>query len=475
MKHLLLIGLLAVAAPVHAKPNIIFILADDLGWADLGCTGSTFYETPNLDRLAKEGMRFTDAYAAAPVCSPTRASILTGKYPARLGITDWLPGRKDQPSQKLNRPQLPACLALEETTFAEALKADGYTSAFLGKWHLGDSPAHWPEHQGFDINLAGCGKGTPPSYFTPYQLPNLPDGPAGEYLTDRLTEEALHIIEQNRNTPFLVYLAHYSVHTPLQAKPDLIEKYQAKASKRPSTDDPEFRAEGDRVVRQIQNKPLYAAMIENLDVNVGRLMDRLAALGLDQKTILIFTSDNGGLSIAEGSPTSNEPLRAGKGWTYEGGVRVPLLIKWPGVTQPDSLCRKPISSPDFFPTILQMAGLPLLPQQTIDGKSLVPELQGADSPERPIFWHYPHYSNQGGKPHGALRLGDFKLIEWYEDQRLELYNLQNDLGEKNDLATEKPEITAALLAQLHDWREKVKALMPQPNPVYNPTKLTISK
>jgi len=480
MRVSLLPCMFAMAATLHAtpprsKPNIVFILVDDLGWADLGCYGSTFYETPNLDRLAKEGMRFTDAYAASPVCSPNRASILTGKYPARLGITDWLPGRKDRPSQKLNRAELQPHLPLEETTLAEALKQRGYTTAFLGKWHLGDSLEHWPEHQGFDLNLAGCGKGTPPSYFSPYQLPNLPDGPPGEHLTDRLTDEALRVIKKNADKPFFIFLSHYTVHTPLQAKPALIEKYKAKAMSLPAGDAPAFRAEGDHQVRQIQNHPTYAAMVENLDTNIGRIMDRLASLGLDKTTILIFTSDNGGLSIAEGSPTSNAPLRAGKGWAYEGGVREPLLVKWPGITKPGSVCNEPVTSTDFFPTLLEMAGLQAHSAPDSDGTSRVFELQGQTSPPRPLFWHYPHYSNQGGKPYGAVRLGDFKLIEWYEDKRVELYNLRNDLGEKNNLATDNPETAAALTARLHDWRTDVNAQMPRPNPSYDPSNLTISK
>ena len=336
------------AAPAKEKPNIVFILADDLGWADLGCYGSTFYETPNLDHLAKQGLRFTDAYAAAPVCSPTRASILTGKYPARLAITDWLPGRKDKPDQKLQRPAIQAFLPPREFTLAEALRDGGYKTAFFGKWHLGDSPEHWPEHQGFDLNLGGCEKGTPPSYFSPYKLPNLPDGPEGEYLTDRLTSEAIHFIEQNRAKPFLVYLSHYAVHNPLQAKPALLKKYKAKAAKLPTGEAHEFLDDNGRPVRQVQNNPAYAAMVENLDENVGRILEKLAELKIDENTIVIFTSDNGGLSTAEGSPTSNLPLRAGKGWPYEGGVREPLLVKWPGTTRPGSVCTKAVTSPDFF-------------------------------------------------------------------------------------------------------------------------------
>ena len=465
----LAVGLFAAgevrAAPAQRPPNIVFILADDLGWSDLGCYGSTFYETPNLDRLAAGGMRFTHAYAAAPVCSPTRASILTGKSPARLRITDWLPGREERPSQKLKRPQLQPFLPLEETTFAEALRPAGYKTAFLGKWHLGVSPEHWPEHQGFDLNLGGCDKGAPPSYFSPYKLPNLPDGPEGEYLTDRLTSEAIRFIEQHRETPFLVYLSHYAVHNPLQAKPALVEKYKAKAARLPAAVSPAFLDDHWRPVRQVQNHPAYAAMVENLDENVGRLLDKLDEWGLAENTLVVFTSDNGGLSTAEGSPTSNLPLRAGKGWAYEGGVREPLLIKWPAVIQPQSLCRAPVSSVDFFPTFGEMAGLPPTAARHLEGASLVPEFKGADKPERPVFWHYPHYSNQGGLPYGAVRSGDFKLIEWYEDRRVELYDLRQDPGEKHNLADGNPEKTVALLARLQAWRHSVNAQMPTDNPL----------
>lgn len=453
------------ATPAEEKPNIVFILADDLGWADLGCYGSTFYETPNIDRLAKQGMRFTDAYAAAPVCSPTRASILTGKYPARLRITDWLPGQKDKPEQRLRRLEMQRFLPPGEFTIAEALKSGGYKTAFFGKWHLGEEPEHRPEHHGFNLNLGGCGKGTPPSYFSPYQLPNLPDGPEGEYLTDRLTSEAIRFIEHNRGGPFLVYLSHYAVHNPLEAKPALLEKYKAKAAKPPAGKSPEFLDDSGRPVRQVQNNAAYAAMVESLDENVGRILDKLAELGIEKNTIIIFTSDNGGLSTAEGSPTSNLPLRAGKGWPYEGGVREPLLIKWPGTTRPESICSKAVSSPDFFPTLLAMADLPPLPWQHLDGTSFAPELAGRDSAERPIFWHYPHYSNQGGSPFGAVRLGDFKLIELYEDKRVELYDLRSDLGEKHNLADKMPAKTATLRDLLHNWRKELKAQMPTDNPL----------
>jgi arylsulfatase A-like enzyme len=468
---LVLISVVAsgVAEPAKppARPNIVFVLADDLGWRDLGCYGSTFYETPHLDQLAAKGMRFTDAYAACSVCSPTRASILSGKYPARLHLTDWLPGRVDRPDQKLKRPAILDHLPLEEVTLAEALREGGYRTGFIGKWHLG-GPAFFPEKQGFDLNVAGCQRGSPPSYFSPYRIPTLADGPKGEYLTDRLTDEALKFIEGAKAKPFLLYLSHYAVHNPQQAKAELVAKYHAKAARLPSPTGPEFLPECKQQARQIQNQPVYAAMVESVDESVGRVMQKLAELGLQGNTIVVFTSDNGGLSTAEGAPTSNLPLRGGKGWHYEGGVREPLIVRWPGVTQPGSTCRAPMISTDYYPTFLEMAGLPLRPRQHVDGVSLVPLLKGRAAAERPLFWHYPHYSNQGGGPGGAVRVGNFKLIEWYEDRRAELFDLSDDVGERHDLAATMPERTAALRRQLHDWRQSVGAAMPTPNPDYNP-------
>ena len=462
-----LVLLSAFAATAHAKPNIIFILADDYGWRDVGCYGSTFYETPHLDQLAAQGMRFTCAYAACNVCSPTRASILTGKFPARLHLTDWLPGRADSPRQMLLRPEIRQQLPLEEVTLAEALKEAGYATCFVGKWHLG-GPGFYPDKQGFDLNIGGCEKGSPPSYFSPYRLPTLTDGPKGEYLTDRLTDEAVKFIEQSKDKPFLLYLSHHAVHNPQQAKPELIAKYKEKAAKLPAPAGPEFLPEGDREARQVQNQPVYAAMIQSLDESVGRVMEKLAQLGLEQNTIIFFTSDNGGLSTSEGSPTSNVPLRAGKGWHYEGGVREPLLIKWPGVTKAGSVCDSTMISTDYYPTILEMTGTPARPKQHVDGVSLVPLLKGGAREERPLFWHYPHYSNQGGRPGGAVRLGDYKLVEWFEDMRVELFDIKNDIGEHHDLAAAKPEIAKDLQAKLHAWRESVDAQMTRPNPNYDP-------
>lgn len=476
-QNILLLAALLVAssslgetgASGNSRPNIVFILADDLGWADLGCYGSTFYETPHLDRLAKEGMRFTDAYAACNVCSPTRASILTGKYPARLQLTDWLHTRPERPNQKLNPPKIQMFLPLEEDTLGEALKAAGYQTAFIGKWHLGSETNYYPEHQGFDLNIGGCGSGHPPSYFSPYGIRTLPDGPKGEYLNDRLTDEALKFMDRaaQKKAPFLLYFSHYAVHTPLQAKAGGIEKYKAKAAKL-DLSGPEYITDHGRQVRQIQNHPIYGAMMESLDESVGRVLEKLVQLGMEANTIVVFTSDNGGLSTSEGTPTSNLPLRAGKGWNYEGGIREPLLIKWPRVIKPGQVSHEPVISTDFYPTLLELAGLPLRPRQHLDGVSVAAALKGGALPERPLFWHYPHYSNQGGPPQGAVRLGDFKLIEWYEDMSVELFNLQDDPGEHQDVAKKFPGRTAALKKRLHDWRAQVNAQMPVPNPDYQP-------
>lgn len=473
MKWILLVCALVAGLNAEAKAeaprrlNVVFILADDLGWRDLGCYGSTFYDTPNLDALAKQGVRFTDAYAACNVCSPTRASILTGKYPARLHLTDWLPGRPDMPSQKLSRPPILQHLPLEETTLAEAFKAGGYATCFMGKWHLG-GPEFYPEKQGFDVNIGGCELGHPPTYFSPYRIPTLPDGPKGEYLTDRLTEEAVKYIAAHKEGPFLLYLAHYAVHNPQQAKPELVKKYAAKAAALPAGE-PELMEDLGRRVRRRQDQPVYGAMVEGLDQGVGRVLQALKDNGLDQNTLVIFTSDNGGLSTAEGTPTSNLPLRMGKGWNYEGGIREPLIVKWPGVTRAGAVCNQPMISTDYYPTLLECAGLPARPSQHVDGISIVPLLKNDFLPERPLFWHYPHYSNQGGGPGGAVRLGQFKLLESYEDNHVELYNLKDDPGERNELAAQLPDKAAELRQRLHAWLKSVDAQMPTPNPNYDPS------
>jgi len=456
-------GSLFAAKSSERQPNFVFFLIDDLGHSDLSCYSSSFYETPNIDRLAAEGMRFTDAYAACPVCSPTRASIMTGKYPARLNLTDYLVGRR---RGKLIPAEYIHQMPLEEVTIAEALKQAGYTTCFIGKWHLGNKP-YWPENQGFDINIGGTQSGMPRNYFWPQWRGNPPiEGRDGEYLTDRLTDEALKFLESKKDKPFLLYLSHYAVHIPLQAKKDMIEKYKTKSAKQPAKE-PRFLPEGKSKARQVQDHPVYAGMVESVDESVGRVMSKLEDLGMADNTVVIFMSDNGGLSTAEGFPTSNLPLRAGKGWLYEGGIREPMIIKWPGIVKPNSVCAVPVTSTDFYPTMLEIAGLPLKPKQHIDGVSLVPLLKGNRKLQRKaIFWHYPHYGNQGGSPGGAVRIGDYKLIEFYEDNRVELYNLKEDVGEKKNLADKLPEKAAELRKMLHTWRKAVDAKMPSPNPDY---------
>jgi arylsulfatase A-like enzyme len=453
------------------KLNFIFILADDLGWRDLGCYGSTFYETPHIDLLADQGMQFMNAYAACAVCSPTRASIMTGKYPARMNTTDWFgapqPGTVKSHWTK-NKPLLPAPydeqLSLDEVTIAEAFKEAGYLTFFAGKWHLGGK-GFYPEDQGFEINQGGHERGWPPGgYFSPYKNPKLLDGKKGEHLPNRLADECIDFLENTKDNSFLLFLSFYSVHTPLQAPDELIGKYKMKASLIEFEGD-EFIPEGERQVRQVQNHAVYAAMVEALDSAVGKVLSALDSLQLTNRTAIIFMSDNGGLSTAEGSPTSNVPLRAGKGWLYEGGIREPMIIKWPEKVIPGSVCQEQVISTDFYPTMLEMAGLPLRPGQHKDGTSIVPVLLDKTlmSP-RPIFWHYPHYGNQGGNPGAAVLFGDFKLIHFFEDNRIELYNIEQDIGETENLADKIPEKKQELFLLLQKWKKEVGARMPIQNP-----------
>ncbi len=441
----------------HKRPlNFIFILVDDLGWTDLGCYGSAFYETPNIDTLARQGMKFKNAYVAAPVCSPSRASILTSKYPARLHLTDWIPGRKQWPTAKLLVPQFNQQLDLEELIIPQALKPAGYVSASIGKWHLGDEP-FYPEKHGFNLNIAGTRRGSPVSYFGPFDLPGLQTGQKGEYLTDRLNQEALKFIVENRERPFFLYLAHFTVHIPLQAKEELIAKYQRKSV----------------TPGQGHHNPIYAAMIESLDQGVGEIMKKLDELNIAERTVVFLTSDNGGL-LYEGNRkeavTSNRPLRAGKGHLYEGGIREPLIVRWPAVVRPGTICDVPVTSTDYFPTILEMAGIARDPSQVFDGVSIVALLRQTEgSASRALYWHYPHYSNQGGAPSSAVREGPYKLIEFFEDGRLELYNLEKDVGERDDLAAREPTKAAELHQKLKQWRASLNAQMPALNPNYDPS------
>jgi arylsulfatase A-like enzyme len=456
------------------RPNIIFILIDDMGWRDLGCYGSSFYETPNLDRLASESMQFTNAYAACPVCSPTRASIMSGRYPAGVGVTNFIGGHTA--GRLIDAPYIDH-LPLEEVSLARALKQNGYATWHVGKWHLG-GPDYYPEQHGFEQNVAGCGWGMVQNgYFSPWGNPKLDDGPEGEYLTDRLTDEAIRLIEKRDHRPFFLNLWYYSVHIPIQAKEERIERYRAKA-KELGLDQAKTFEEGEHfpcrhksdrhiVRRLIQSDPAYAAMIDSLDENIGRLLTAVRDAGLADDTIVIFTSDNGGLATAEGSPTCNAPLSEGKGWMYEGGTREPLLVRWPGVVEPASTCDTPVTSPDFYPTLLDAAGLDPMPEQHRDGVSFAPLLRGSGPVDRgPLFWHFPHYGNQGGAPGSSVRMGDHKLIEFFEDRRLELYNLRDDVSEEQNLADELPDVTEELKRRLAEWRENIGARIPEPNPDY---------
>ena len=467
-------SLAADASSSLAKPNVVFILADDLGQRDLGCYGSTFYETPNLDRMAKEGALFTNAYAACPVCSPTRASLMTGQWPQRLGITDYIGAPAKPEAWNRNTKMLPApyteLLSLEKPTLAKAMKDAGYATFFAGKWHLGPE-GYWPENQGFDINMGGHDRGGPyggKKYFSPYGNPRLIDGPDGEHLPDRLATETTKFIEANQARPFFAYFALYSVHTPLMAREDLQKKYEDKRKRLGLK--AQWGKEDTRDVRLNQDHAVYAGMVEAMDLAVGKVLNKLDELGLRDNTLVFFTSDNGGLSTSEGWPTSNLPLRGGKGWMYEGGIREPFLVRWPSVITAGRIVSSPVSSPDIFPTLLDVANAKPMSGQTLDGLSLVPVFKGGELPERPLFWHYPHYGNQGGAPAAAIRQGDWKLIWTFENQQLELFNLANDLGEENNLIESEPARAQTLQLALQAWQKEVGAKLPVPNVKFDPSK-----
>lgn len=450
------------------KPNVLFILVDDLGYSDIGAYNhDTFYQTPNIDQLAKEGIQFTNGYAANPVCSPSRYAILTGRHPSRVNATDWFhvngwPHRVEN----FNPADLLEKMPLQEKTMAETFSDNGYNTAFLGKWHLGEEEEYWPENHGFDINVGGMKHGQPPNgYFSPYKNPRLSDGPEGEYLTDRLTDEAIGLIDDfsKQKKPFFMYMSFYTVHTPLQAPKETVDKYEELVQNIDAND--EFSIEEQiwptdekRLVRVKQNHATYAAMVHKMDSNVGRILNKLKLAGIDDNTIVVFTSDNGGLSTAEGSPTSNLPLRGGKGWLYEGGIRVPFIIKMPNALANGSKVNTPVVATDFYPTLLRLTDIPLVFEQHIDGVSLLPILNGNGiDQDRALYFHYPHYSNQGGFPGAAIRLGDWKLIERFEDGKIHLYNLKNDISEKKDLSKENSEKTDELQEKLHQWYKEVDA------------------
>jgi arylsulfatase A-like enzyme len=482
-KHRLLAAVLGVSWPLLTAAtglgaekitaakllNFVFVLVDDLGWADVGCYGADLHETPNIDRLASQGMRFTDAYASASVCTPTRAALMAGKYPARLHMTIWREAADRPPrNTKVIPPVAVSDLPLSEVTMARVLQSAGYLTALVGKWHLGDA-AHYPEAHGFDVNIGGTIWGAPQTHFYPYRgsqlyggemryVPHLEWGKPGEYLTDRLTDEAIKIVDRAKDGPFFVYLAYHAVHTPIEAPQPLVARYTEKL--RPGMN---------------HTNPTYAAMMHSVDDNMGRLLEKLQQWKIADHTVVIFTSDNGGFinQYQQMTVTSNAPLRSGKGALYEGGVRVPLIVRWPGVVAPGSICREPVVSMDLYPTLLQMANLKGDPKHNagVDGLSLVPLLkQPQNSLHRDaLFWHYPHYYNTT-TPVSSVRAGPWKLLEFHEDMHVELYNLKDDLGEQKNLADELPERTGQLRQRLHAWREAVGAQMPTPNPDYRKDK-----
>lgn len=434
----------AFAAEPKSRPNIVFLLIDDMGWPDVACYGHKFHETPAIDQLARQGMKFTDFYAATPVCSSTRSTIQTGQYSARTCITDFIPGHW-RPFEKLVVPPIEHHLQAGIKTPGDALRAAGYTTAYFGKWHLGNGPEHAPKEHGYDVTDSNLGK-----EFRSWRG-NKPRGPKS---IDYLTDATIWFIEQNRAKPFFVTLSHHAVHIPVQANPQTTAKYERK--KRP--------AKG-------VNHPVYAAMVEDLDASIQRILNKLDQLKLSDNTVVIFTSDNGGLrkiytGVGEVVST-NSPLRDEKGTLYEGGIRVPMIVRWPGVVEPTSVCREPTTTADLLATICEM-GSAKLPKQTIDGSSLVSLLENSTAKlnRDAIYFHYPHYHHS--RPAGAIRAGDWKLIEFFEDGSLELYNLKDDIGESNNLAQTKPELASRLQKQLASWRSGVGARMPTKNVDFDP-------
>lgn len=460
------------------QPNIVLVFMDDMGWRDLGCSGSTFYETPNIDALCREGMRFDRAYAACPVCSPSRASLMTGRHPARVGVTDWIDitgVQHPMHGRLIDAPYLHH-LPKEGKTLPQALREAGYATWHVGKWHLG-TEEYYPEKFGFDVNIGGCSWGHPHrGYFSPYGIATLPDISEGEYLTDRLTDEAIHLIAQSDSRPFFLNLCHYAVHTPIQAKQKDIDRFVEKAKKwglherNPFTEGeyhPTVEHGRNRVTRRIvQSDPVYAALIWNLDENIGRLVDALKAADKWENTLFLFTSDNGGLATSESSPTCNAPASEGKGWLYEGGTRVPMFAVWPHVIAPGTQASTPMYTPDLYPTFLDAAHLPLNPTQHIDGVSLMPVMRGNALSQRPLFWHYPHYGNQGGRPGAAVLSGAYKLIWHFEDDRMELFDVDRDIAETRDLSADMPKKASELLSMLKEWQREAGAKFPSINPDY---------
>ena len=454
------------------KPNILFIYADDLGYHDLSCMGSNYYETPNIDRIAAEGMIFTNGYANCQVSSPSRASLMSGKFPARHGITDWIGARTGEDWRlagrhtKLLPPENQDHLPHQYIVLPETLKEEGYKTFFAGKWHLG-SEGSWPEDHGFDINKGGWERGSPiGGFYAPWENPNLEYHYDGESLTMRLARETVQFMEEYRDTAFFAFLSFYAVHSPLQTTQEKWEKYRNKAEKM-GIAETGFKMGHFLPIRQVQDNPVYAGLLETMDDAIGLVLDALDDFGLADNTIVIFTSDNGGVSAGDAFATSNLPLRGGKGYQFEGGIRVPYFIKVPWLNISGARSDLPATGSDFYPTLLELVGTDLRPEEHNDGVSLVPVLKGGTIEERPLIWHYPHYGNQGGEPSSIIRLGDWKLIHYYEDGREELYNLRNDLEEINNVAGEYQELTRQLSESLFAFLNEVSARFPTRDPEYS--------
>ncbi len=491
----------AMAEGELRKPNIVFFLVDDLGWPDVGCYGSSFYETPAIDQLAKEGVLFNNAYSTCHVCSPSRASILTGKYPARTDLTEWIGGKKEMDHEKLHSAKKAKALPEGEITIAETLRSHGYATANYGKAHV----ARDPKTYGFDEEITGWLR----SFHAPFRSHGgkyeILQAKKGDYFTDKLTDAALDFIERKKDQPFFVHLEHFAVHDPIEGRKDLVEKYKKKLAKMPLDDGPDYILEGNpdepapseasiaemkkyqrpddfintRLgwVKQKQDNVEFAGMVGAMDESLARIRAKLEELNIADNTIIIFTSDNGGMSASNRFQKNNNraqmdqrfsssmlPLRGGKGWLYEGGLRVPLIVFWPGHSKPGMVTDVPVTGTDFYPTLLEMLDFPLMPQQHKDGISFAPLLEGKPfNGHDAIYWHFPHYSNHGNQsPGGAVRVGKYKLLEYYENGTVQLYDLENDLGEQNDISKQNPEVTQNLLNMLQDWRQETDAKMPYP-------------
>ena len=471
----LFLFLASCTAPEKPKPNVLFILADDLGYHDLSCMGSKYYESPNIDRIAHEGMTFTHGYAACQVCSPSRAAIMTGKYPARLGITDWIGAKTGETWRQQNRfdKLLPAenndHLPFEDISLAEAFKAQGYKTFFAGKWHIG-SEGSYPEDHGFDINKGGWEKGSPiGGFFSPWTNPRLDNGKAGDNLSMRLGKETAKFIQENKEGPFLAYLSFYAVHGPIQTTKEKWKKYRDKADQMGLAESG-FEMERHLPIRRTQDNPVYAGLVEAMDDAVGVVLQELDKLGLDKNTIVVFTSDNGGVASGDAFSSSNLPLRGGKGYQWEGGVREPYFIKVPWLDIAGQKSDIPATGTDFYPTLLELAGLDPMPKQHLDGVSLVPILKGEQIASRSLFWHYPHYGNQGGDPSSMIREGEWKLIHYWEDGRRELYNIITDVGEEQDVSKDHPDKVEKLGLLLEQWIRETAGRKPTPDPIYDAEK-----